>query len=118
VACPRPENNITAVSARSGDGSIRLRMSSLYSIVMRARESTPYRLTTLTHPGSTASEMTSGNLRFPARARATSHAQLSAHARRGSASGQGPRAAGVGPREARAQPEQPSLQLGGQEVGR
>jgi hypothetical protein len=41
VACARSENNIAAVSARSGDGSLRLRMSSFDSIVMRARESTP-----------------------------------------------------------------------------
>jgi hypothetical protein len=42
VACARPKNNIAAVSARSGDGSLRLRMSSFDSIVMRARESTPH----------------------------------------------------------------------------
>jgi len=72
----------------------------------------------LTHPGSTATEMTSGNLRFQARARATSHALLSAYARRGSVSQ--PRARELracGPRQARAQPEQPSVQLGGQQVG-
>jgi hypothetical protein len=53
----------------------------------------------LTHPGSTATEMTSGNLRF--QARATSHALLSAYARRGSVSR--PRAAGCG----RADPARP-----------
>ena len=42
MACARPENNIAAVSARSGDGSLRLRISSLDSIVMRARQSTPH----------------------------------------------------------------------------
>ena len=41
MACARPENNIAGVSARSGDGSLRLRMSSFDSIMMRARESTP-----------------------------------------------------------------------------
>ena len=55
----------------------------------------------LDHPGSTATEMTSGNLRFQARARATSHALLSAYARRGSVSR--PRAAGCG----RADPARP-----------
>ena len=42
MARARPENNIAAVSARSGDGSLRLRMLSFDSIVMRARESTPH----------------------------------------------------------------------------
>jgi hypothetical protein len=56
----------------------------------------------LTHPGSTATEVTSGSLRFQARARATSHALLSAYARRGSVSR--PRAAGRG-RAAPARPE-------------
>ena len=41
MARARPENNIAAVSARSGDGSLRLRLSSFDSIVMRARESSP-----------------------------------------------------------------------------
>ena len=39
MACACPENNIAAASARSGVGSLRLRMSSFDSIVIRARES-------------------------------------------------------------------------------
>lgn len=60
----------------------------------------------LTQPGSTATEMTSGNPRFQARARATSHALLSAYAAADRSPGQGPLAEGVrtppGPSPARA----------------
>jgi hypothetical protein len=35
VACARPENNIAAASAPSGDGSLRFPMSSFDSVVMR-----------------------------------------------------------------------------------
>jgi hypothetical protein len=54
----RPENNIAAVSALSGDGSPRLRMSSFDSILMRPRESTPH----LIEPSCAANLSSSGSI--------------------------------------------------------
>jgi hypothetical protein len=72
----------------------------------------------LTHPGSTATEMTFGNLRIPGQGQGNV-ARLALGVRPPRiglpAKGRGLRA--CGPRQARAQPEQPSLQLGGQQVG-
>ena len=42
VVCARPDNNVAAVSARSGDGSLAYACRPFNSIVIRTRESTPH----------------------------------------------------------------------------